>query len=325
MEFFDFERPYLLFLPGTFLRDCPNLEDIPDADEYKSLQDIRDVKKSSFENADVDSIEIDSEISELDDSCDSCDSPEDDDVSKKTKNSETSKTSKKTKNSSNKIEDEIITDDSEDMIDKINASNTKGSKPMLYNCKEDEIIQYDEIPRYFLDMNSWVKNTNLLCWTCGNGVAKSPWFIPLALDRRLILADATKYDDITAISDAAVLASNKKFREVSVMTVYGNYCTIYCAQRYIIKVDDDKIINKQECERLLKRLYEIRNGHAIDEIPISEDKTKMMQYCGPHGMSAEEFRICNENKYKKYKESVDSSTMNSVQVTFGNTSLPTSI
>lgn len=133
-------------------------------------------------------------------------------------------------------------------------------------------VLYDSIPPFYTRYETWPKGTNLLCWMCNNSVPGMPWFIPIGLVKR---------------PDENV--------EVIARRTHGNFCSPWCASRYINRVDDPKV-RKWECKRMLLDLYKEITKNDLPDIPEAEDKTIMMQYCGPCGITVQEFRDQNNEK-----------------------------
>ncbi|MEM3062320.1 MAG: hypothetical protein QW303_02055 [Nitrososphaerota archaeon] len=169
-------------------------------------------------------------------------------------------------------------------LSKVFLSNCPSEESILENIDTSEFIepeeQFDSIPAFYTTYESWIKSTNLLCWSCSNKFDGMPWFIPIGLMKQKI-------------------TKNDKVVEVIARQVYGNFCTPFCACRYINRIEDSRI-RKWECKNMLIKLYNEITGNNVPDIPEAEDKTIMMQYCGPHGITVQEFRLRNEQKNEIY-------------------------
>lgn len=137
-------------------------------------------------------------------------------------------------------------------------------------------VMYDSIPPFYTQYAAWPKSTNLLCWMCNNSVPGMPWFIPIGLVRR----PASDEDEAA---------------DVIARRTHGNFCSPWCASRYINRVEDPKV-RKWECRKMLLDLYKEITGRDLPDIPEAEDKCIMMQYCGPCGITVQEFRDRNNEK-----------------------------
>ena len=160
------------------------------------------------------------------------------------------------------------------------------SESNLYN-KEISInnIKYNKIPSYFTDTNTWIKKTNIKCWFCGCTFFDQPIFIP---------------NNIQKITDS------KKI--INKIDVIGNFCSWNCAASYIHLHYNSK---KWEMLQLLKILYKIFNGVAIDHIVPAPPKTLMKQYGGD--LTILEYKNKIKELNDNYKKSVQHNLISSVE------------
>lgn len=149
-------------------------------------------------------------------------------------------------------------------------------------------VQLDEIPKFFVDSNSWISGTNLLCWSCSNSFDGRPWFVPIAWTKRMVPKTAkADYEE----ENAPIVLVERK-----VMEVYGNFCGPACTVRYINDFNDEKIINIDQIMRLFKVLYKMMTGCDATDITKAEKHTRMQQYCGPGGCTVGEYRQMNNHR-----------------------------
>lgn len=154
--------------------------------------------------------------------------------------------------------------------------------------------QYDSIPSRYVTYDTWPKSTNLLCWGCGNKCPGMPWPIITGIVKvRVPRTNPLEFD-------SEYEADTEEKIDVSARCVYGNFCTPWCASRYINQVNDPKI-KKWEARKMLADFYAEVTGKKLPDIPEAEDKTIMMQYCGPSGITPQEFRARNEEKEHIFK------------------------
>lgn len=153
----------------------------------------------------------------------------------------------------------------------------------------------DDIKMFFTDKESWVRETNLLCWYCCNNFSGQPWFIPIQLDKKMI---STTMDEISSIADTTELdiVSNDSFQEIEVMRVFGNFCGPCCAKSYLDRSKDPELNNKWQCYELLKRLYFKMCGVKVLEIPSAENPYKMKKFCGSGGIYESKYNHINAKK-----------------------------
>lgn len=276
------ERPRRnLFLPKVFLHDCLSL-------------DLND----SGESEDIDEIDLLPMISEEDDSEEFVDDLVDNII---TEELQSSSPVLKTKLCQNTEEEELP-----NLYGQINMI----SDMQYENTGSDYIEQYDVILKWFINVDTWPKSTNLDCWFCDCKNPGFPWFIPLTEQRKCVPCDPitgniTK-SITTDVSDAALLNlnSNKRYREVEAMKTLGHFCSICCAKAYLSKINDQRIINKWQSNKLLKKLFRLVTGVTIGDIPEANPKTNMIQYCGPiDGVTSKEYRLSNEKRLEEYMNS----------------------
>lgn len=122
----------------------------------------------------------------------------------------------------------------------------------LYEVKD---TVFDSMHRTFTSVDTWVKKTNLKCWSCDCNFHNAPIFIPSSIERSDVVGQLT-----------------------GSMDTLGNFCSWNCASQYInIHFTGN---SKWEKHELLKLLYKIFTGTTIEEIIESPSKTIMEQYGG---------------------------------------------
>lgn len=139
------------------------------------------------------------------------------------------------------------------------------SEPIL-NIRSSNNREYSKIPLVFTTWQQYPQSTNLRCWYCDRSFKNPPLFI---------------VDDITNLDDKRVI------------NPLGNFCSDNCAVKHIHlnytgHVRDDKL----KYQSMLRR--ERLNLRTIPIIKPALDKTIMVQYCGPDGITPEEYGKRNE-------------------------------
>ncbi len=172
--------------------------------------------------------------------------------------------------------------------------------------------KYDELQTRYISKELWKKKTNLLCWACGLRFDDIPYAIPIGWTKRLISPD--NLEDQTEASDSSLLSSKRRFKEIPIMEMYGNFCHGGCASRYIMCIDDPKISNKKESMELLIIFHNDITGEAIQYLPQAEPNVKMHAYCGSIGVPTDEFVKRNLQKLESYRHAVEKSNTSSVKV-----------
>lgn len=155
---------------------------------------------------------------------------------------------------------------------------------------------YNNIPKYYYDYKTWIVKTNLKCWACDLNVRGKPWFIPRGLVTKSINKITLANLNPTNLVDLA-LPQTGQTREVVLKQVEGNFCSPFCTMYYFNRTySNADQAKKGDIERLILDLYYDFVGVRVEQIPESEEKTIMQQYCGNHGKTEEEFIKINQSK-----------------------------
>jgi hypothetical protein len=138
----------------------------------------------------------------------------------------------------------------EDMFDqRIISASLQQTEGIDVKC-----IEYDKHPTRFINIESWIKKTNLKCWYCDCNFHNVPVFIPQEVKR-----------------------SDSPDTNYGEMRVHGNFCSFNCAAAHI-NIEFRKC--KWEKLEMLKILYYVFTGTQVTNIPPSPLKTNMIQYGG---------------------------------------------
>lgn len=121
----------------------------------------------------------------------------------------------------------------------------------------------DRLPEYFTKLEGWPNHTSLKCWECAENFFSRPLFIPV---------------DLINDKDEGIMYK-----------VHGNFCSWGCLSRYV-KNGGELPINKYDCLNMIHEIYRVFTGKKICSIPAAISKTLMKKYCGPNGLTEEEFR-----------------------------------
>jgi hypothetical protein len=178
------------------------------------------------------------------------------------------------------------------------------------NDKENQ--NYTEIPKYYTNRKTWPTGTNILCWCCHNRVRGIPWFVPLAWIKKVFVDDLEienqiyfntegKEDEVSEISDNAILTNGQTVHEGKVFIPHGIFCGPMCVKRYIKYVKDPKISNIWETIKLLSVLYKEITGGICNEIPEAEDPHIMAKFSGSGGISEKQYIDLNDATAAKFK------------------------
>ena len=93
----------------------------------------------------------------------------------------------------------------DDLLDIENIYHKELLNNIKINSNEINVI-YDKIPKHFINLHKWKKNTNIRCWFCTLKFKNTPWFI---IENINYNSNGTVYD------------------------IKGNFCSVGCLQAYI--------------------------------------------------------------------------------------------
>lgn len=119
---------------------------------------------------------------------------------------------------------------------------------------DNHIVNYNNFPSIFNNVNTWVKKTNLNCWFCDLNFDNMPVFIPKIIENSGI---------------------DKNYN----ISTHGCFCSFCCATSYI-NLYYPKICDNIKMKEMLRFLYKIFKGRSIREIFASPSKYMMSQYGG---------------------------------------------
>jgi hypothetical protein len=130
---------------------------------------------------------------------------------------------------------------------------------------------YDKIPLVFTGIDTWIKNTNLLCWVCSRAFKTMPWFEPQSIDP---LCSGR----IGVFLDSQQIKTNEKNKKFCI-NIKGNFCSPNCVMRNILTNTKD-LSERHNKISMLKFVYELFTGIKIYNIEPSPIHTDMIQYGG---------------------------------------------
>jgi len=151
-------------------------------------------------------------------------------------------------------------------------------KELTIAPKAEPEPEYSEIPAKFTSVDTWIKKTNLLCWSCGLTPTGSPAFLPSNPE----------------------LNSNGR----PICSPVGNFCDWPCVIRYI----NTEIPEPQRSDaHKLVCLFEFQfSGKRKEVIKASIPKTEMKIYCGKRGKTEKQYREAIHNNYYLTEFSISS-------------------
>jgi hypothetical protein len=139
----------------------------------------------------------------------------------------------------------------------------------------NNFISYEKLPSIFEDINTWQKQTNLLCWNCSLSFTSIPVFIPQVIEPCL-----HKHNDTIKYS----------------ISVHGVFCSFICAKHYV-KTRYHTIVDRTETLNKLELLYKLFYNIKMKDVTNYPLPQQMKQYGGD--LSIEEFTALLENSKKE--------------------------
>jgi len=124
-------------------------------------------------------------------------------------------------------------------------------------------IKYDNLPKYYIDKDTWIETTNLCCLYCGITIGENPW------------------PYITSAEENANLQT--------VYEVNGLFCSPPCIKNYINPQHEQAL-------RLTIKVVSKLIGITCEDIPRGENKQQLIRYSGI-GLTDKEFK---ENNMKTW-------------------------
>jgi hypothetical protein len=144
-----------------------------------------------------------------------------------------------------------------------------------------------------------LEKTNLACWYCGLFFDEKPSNIPIFLFKDTI---KMQYDlsnnyvepsDFKNLPHHALLDGFSRTENINVK-YYGNFCTIFCALRFLTETIDIPHSCKEHYKNMIYMLYSEEIGREVRFIPLAHPKTLMNIYT-ERGISEQEYKNLNKN------------------------------
>lgn len=164
----------------------------------------------------------------------------------------------------------------------------------------DTLIEYEELPKFFISFDQWVKNTNLQCLGCSLPIVGMPWFIPLTWNKQLVYRDT--HGTILADVEENTTMNAVKAEELEVMRPLGPFNCPLQAKWYLTHVSDSRITNPWESGKMLDMLVNKYYGLVDNrpDLPEAENKAVMIQHAGKSGITPLAYRELNEKKLQEF-------------------------
>ena len=152
---------------------------------------------------------------------------------------------------------------------------------------------YDKIPLTFTSLDTWLKETNLLCWNCNRVPKSRPWFEPQSID------------PISKGEIGVYVASSKLIRMPGktdyCINVKGIFCSCHCVMRYILN-NSKNLADRLNKISMLLFLYEIFTGRRVADIEPAPNVVEMVQYGGSLTEMEYQKKIDEAGANKKYDD-----------------------
>jgi hypothetical protein len=151
------------------------------------------------------------------------------------------------------------------------------SSPLNGECSgiyTNNFISYEKLPSIFEDINTWQKQTNLLCWNCSLSFTSIPVFIPQAIEP----------------------CSHQQMDRKYSIGVHGVFCSFICAKHYV-KTRYHTLVDRTETLNKLDLLYKLFYNSKMNDVTDYPLPFQMKQYGGD--LSVEEFMVLMEESKKE--------------------------
>ncbi len=136
-------------------------------------------------------------------------------------------------------------------------------EPKAYTVIDPKMFTYDEIPSIFINLSSWIKSTNLLCWYCRRNIKSTPWFEPQSVDP--VQTNSTGNDHETTTDDCT-------------FSTRGIFCSCSCVVAHILMISE--LTEKQNKMSMLTLLYSKMTGKKMKTMKPSPPSTLLECYGG---------------------------------------------
>ena len=146
------------------------------------------------------------------------------------------------------------------------------------------------------------EKSNCACWNCSLFFDEKPYNIPIFLYRDIIKTDhntTSEYIEITDFKNLPhhVLLDSVSRAEQITVKYYGNFCSIFCALRFLTETIEIPPQLKEHYKNMLYMLYGEEIKKDISYIPLAHSKTIMKSY-NDKGISEQDYKNLNKSLYK---------------------------
>lgn len=153
-------------------------------------------------------------------------------------------------------------------------------------------VQKDSIPSYFISFKLWPTTTTLLCWNCIRSFDNYPIAIPV--EKIIVMKD--KYRNVLEIDNGYL-----------VFKTTGNFCTFNCAMRYLLHNFSGK--SKEDAIRNMILMVKLFCNKSLKNIEPAEPHTSQIKFGG----------TINDEDYKSHLDEINpfniESTTNTIKLT----------
>jgi hypothetical protein len=258
-------REYVVFLPNISIKRLQSdgsINDDPD--------DERDISKQ-FATSTVSSISDASEIDDLDDLLYDTEHPTSD-------------------TDYDDIEYMPDTYDSNDINDGSNDNVIERININQLMIAHKQEIKWDPLPKFYVRDAGAIK-TNLLCWSCSSVMKEDQWLLPTTREKLAVpVADSAPQQDPVALD---LMESDKSkhsiHHQILACKTVGIFCNVMCMGRYLMQSQ----LNTWQTREFVKIMFREKTGKELREIPVASDPHAMAKYCGPSGLTEQQYYDAN--------------------------------
>jgi|SRR6476661_716256 len=172
----------------------------------------------------------------------------------------------------NCISDDIF---EEKIMENIDSDNTQYTET---ESVPNNYVNYVKLPETFVNINTWPKTTNLLCWYCNQKFNTVPVFIPGVIEPISGKNKNTALSNNMSKSYINDLIANSDTQQFSI-SVTGVFSSFECAYSYI-QTRNFTLNEKTEMINKLKLLYKLFYNKKFKDISYYPSPYEMEQYGG---------------------------------------------
>lgn len=208
------------------------------------------------------------------------------------------------------LEDFDTTNNTTDDLEMIQITNAKQFETAFQQVETNQLnlikTKFDDLPKVFFTVGKLPNSINLSCWGCGCCIRKRPWLMPISCDKVdnepeniNDFSNSKEINiDISDLRKQQIIETSRKAHQVKMMKTQGVFCHVWCMGRYLQM--PDPTLNKWQIKELIKEMFKQIENKELTQIPIGDDPHIINKYCGPSGITEDEYYSQNLKKLSMY-------------------------